>query len=234
MNISFNVDTVNTKKQNTGVPVLKSKSAARGKTHPYHHGDLPRALLAEAVRTIDRRGVEALTLRGVGEKLGVSRTALYRHFANKEALLGAVAKDGFRKLRNELLASWDKGGRGRPGFVAMGSAYVRFAVRHPSHYRVMFGGVLKSGGAALPPDDPSIDAFGVLVAALIEMQEKDLVRPDEPQQQALFVWSVVHGVAMLALDGVLPTPHEIDALSGFANERLWTGIVRPSARSAKP
>jgi hypothetical protein len=116
----------------------------------------------------------------------------------------------------------------------MGSAYVRFAVRHPSHYRVMFGGVLKSSGAALPPDDPTTDAFGALVAALIEMQEQALVRPDEPGRQALFVWSVVHGVAMLALDGILQTPGEIDALSGFANERLWTGIVSPSALPALP
>jgi AcrR family transcriptional regulator len=170
----------------------------------------------------------------VGKKLGVSRTALYRHFANKGALLGAVAKDGFRKLRNELLSSWDEGGRGRPGFVAMGSAYVRFAVRHPAHYRVMFGGVLRSSGTALPPDDPTTDAFGALVAALIELQEQALVRPDEPERQALFVWSVVHGVAMLALDGILETPGEIDALSGFANERLWTGIVDPSALSAEP
>ena len=181
-------------------------------------------MLAEAVRTIQRRGVEALTLRGVAGKLGVSRTALYRHFANKEALLGAVAADGFRKLRRELFESWDEAGRGRIGFEAMGAAYVRFAVRHPSHYRVMFGGVLRSAEAALPPDDQSVDAFGVLSGALIEMQGQGLVRADDPQILALFVWSVVHGVAMLALDGVLRTPRDIDALSRFANERLWTGI----------
>lgn len=181
-------------------------------------------MLVEAVKTIQKRGVDALTLRAVGERLGVSRTALYRHFANKEALLGAVAHDGFGKLRNELLEAWDLSGRGREGFEAMGWAYVRFAMRHPSHYRVMFGGVLRSGAAALPPGDKTVDAFGVLVGALVELQGERLVREDPPEQLALFVWSVVHGVAMLALDGVLPSPQATEMLSRFANERIFSGI----------
>ncbi|MBP6704605.1 MAG: WHG domain-containing protein, partial [Vicinamibacteria bacterium] len=126
--------------------------------------------------------------------------------------------------------AWDLTGRGRPGFEAMGSAYVRFAVRHPSHYRVMFGGVLRSGDAALPPGDKTVDAFGVLVDALIELQAEGLVRGDPPEQLALFVWSVVHGVAMLALDGVLQTPQATDTLSRFANERLFSGIAHPAGR----
>jgi len=92
----------------------------------------------------------------------------------------------------------------------------------------------KSSGTALPPDDPTTDAFGTLVTALVEMQSQGLVRPDEPQREALFVWSVVHGVAMLALDAILQTPRAIEALGGCANERLWTGIVNPSALSAEP
>ena len=65
---------------------------------PYHHGDLRRALLDEAVRTIQTHGVEHLTLRTVGERLGVSRSALYRHFADKQSLLATVGKEGFRAL----------------------------------------------------------------------------------------------------------------------------------------
>lgn len=210
------------------MPSSISRDRASRKADAYHHGDLPRAMLAEAVKTIQKRGVDSLTLRSVGEKLGVSRTALYRHFANKEALLGAVAHEGFRKLRTELFDAWDLAGRGRAGFMAMGSAYVAFATRHPSHYRVMFGGVLRSGDAALPPGDQTVDAFGVLVDALIELQGKRLVREDPPEQLALFVWSVVHGVAMLALDGVLQTPQATDTLSRFATERLFSGIAHPA------
>ena len=100
-------------------------------------------MLTEAVRIIQRSGIDALTLRGVGERLGVSRTALYRHFANKDALLQAVAAEGFRLLQAEIEGAWQRAGGGRAGFEAMGSAYVEFAVRHPAHYRVMFGTVAR-------------------------------------------------------------------------------------------
>src|SRR5436189_6357013 len=106
---------------------------------PYHHGDLRRALLVEAARTIRAEGIEAVTLRAVGARLGVSRTALYRHFADKSALLNAVAEDGFRGLSEALESAWTAAGGGVPGFEAMGHAYVRFALDNPSHYRVMFG-----------------------------------------------------------------------------------------------
>jgi AcrR family transcriptional regulator len=74
----------------------------------YHHGDLRRALLEEALRTIQGEGVEHLTLRGVGETLGVSRTALYRHFSDKQALLAVVGREGFRMLRLALTAAFEQ------------------------------------------------------------------------------------------------------------------------------
>src|SRR5215468_9644695 len=74
----------------------------------YHHGDLRRALIDQALRTIDKEGAEGLTLRGVGDALGVSRTALYRHFSDKQALVAAVASEGFRALRAALLDAWEQ------------------------------------------------------------------------------------------------------------------------------
>ena len=78
----------------------------------YHHGDLRRALLDEAVRTIQQDGVEAVTLRETGRRLGVSRTALYRHFRDKSALLAAVAHEGFQRFR-QIVTAWDGGGQRR-------------------------------------------------------------------------------------------------------------------------
>jgi AcrR family transcriptional regulator len=199
-------------------PVAKQRGS-------YHHGDLPRAMLQEAVRTIQTHGTAALTLRGVGERLGVSRTALYRHFADKQALLAAVAAEGFRTLRAALVQAWERGGHGREGLDAMGVAYVRFAVTHPSHYRVMFGGVVRPGDRSREVGDPGTDAFQVLVDAIIEQQQAGVVRGDDPRQLALYVWAVVHGVAMLALDGMLPPQLPADALIEFANNRLRTGIA---------
>ena len=192
----------------------------------YHHGDLRRALLQEAARTIRDEGIDAVTLRAVGQRLGVSRTALYRHFADKSALLAAVAREGFQTFRQELQDAWDQGGGGLNGFNAMGAAYHRFAVANPAHYRVMFGGFrdfcerdpgLEADGAA---------AFTVLVDALIALQRDGLVRLDEPRALAEFIWATVHGVAMLAIDGQLgPDPSAADALSRLALDRLATGIT---------
>src|SRR5215207_8973688 len=129
----------------------------------YHHGDLRRALIQEAVRTIQLEGIEEVTLRAVGKRLGVSRTALYRHFSDKQALLAAVGREGFITLRDALTDAWERHGRGRPGFEAMGIAYVRFAVTHPSHYRVMFGRFLESCGKDAEFMAAARSAFQVLV-----------------------------------------------------------------------
>jgi AcrR family transcriptional regulator len=192
----------------------------------YHHGDLRRALLEEAVTTIRAQGVDALTLRAVGGRLGVSRTALYRHFADKSALLAAVAGEGFRKLRLDLTDAWERGGRGRQGFDAMGAAYVRFAIENPSHYRVMFGGFVKASAADPELGREASGAFQALVDALVALQRERLVRDDDPRQLAQFIWSVVHGVAMLAIDGQLRCePSETATLMRYVAERLRTGIA---------
>ena len=198
---------------------------ARRRPDRYHHGDLRRALLLEAVRTIHTEGAAALTLRGVGDRLGVSRTALYRHFADKQALLDEVAAEGFRMLRVALQEAWGRGGRA--GFDAMGVAYVRFALTHPSHYRVIFGGVAANRESRPDPDgDDSTDAFQVLVDAIVAEQAAGRVRREDPQALALYIWAMVHGVAMLALDGLLPPPMTPDALARLAIARLHGGIDR--------
>ena len=198
---------------------------ARKRADRYHHGDLRRALLQAAVRTIGSHGVDGLTLRGVGSTLGVSRTALYRHFTDKAALLAAVAAEGFRMLREETARAWEDGERGLSGFEAMGVAYVRFAIAHPSHYRVMFGAEI-SGAADVQLAGEGAGAFQVLVDALTALQTQNLARRDDTQQMALFVWSAVHGVAMLAIDGRLgQEPAVVDRLTQYATDRIRAAIT---------
>ncbi len=191
----------------------------------YHHGDLRRALLDEALRTIQQDGVDALTLRTIGVRLGVSRTALYRHFTDKRALLSSVATEGFRLLTERLLNAWKAGGI--RGFNAMGVAYIRFAMGNPSHYRVMFGGFVDDG----PRDDDlmreSSAAFQALVDAIVALQQEGAVRKDDALQLAQFIWAVVHGVSMLIIDGQLAHHRApIDDLIQFAVERINTGVAR--------
>lgn len=200
---------------------VKRKSAAT-----YHHGDLRRALLAETARTIRREGVDGVTLRAVGKRLGVSRTALYRHFADKPALLAAVAREGFQAFSRDLSQAWNAAGGGRAGFRAMGAAYVKFAIANPSHYRVMFGAFkdLCERDRELAADAQA--SFKVLLDAVVTLQNDGLLRADPPEMLAQYIWAAVHGVAMLAIDGQLgPDPRAADALARFALERLSTGIA---------
>ena len=192
----------------------------------YHHGDLRRALVEEAVRTIQVDGIGHLTLRAAGEKLGVSRTALYRHFSDKQALLAAVGREGFRMLRLALTAAWQDRGRGRAGFEAMGLAYVQFAVAHPAHYRVMFGGFVESCSKDAEFVEEASGAFQVLVDSLVEQQQAGIVRQDDPRMLARFVWSVVHGIAMLVIDGQLRgTDERGEALNQYALGRIRDAIA---------
>jgi AcrR family transcriptional regulator len=194
----------------------------------YHHGDLRRALIDQALRTIDKLGVEGLTLRGVGDALGVSRTALYRHFSDKQALVAAVAREGFRTLRLALVDAWERKGRGRAGFEAMGEAYLQFAVAHPAHYRVMFGRFVESGARDPELIEEAKAAFQALVDALVEQQREGHVRADDPLMLARFVWSVTHGVAMLVIDGQLRESDESGTvLNRYAAERIRAAIAAP-------
>ena len=149
----------------------------------YHHGDLPAALLRAAGRTLEKRGIAALSLRETARRAGVSHNAPYRHFPDREALLAALAAEGFAMLGERL--------RGKPG-REMGEAYVHFALEQPQRFRLMFGGVLPLGkypelsGAAK-------GAYSALVEAF-----KDLPRPE---LAAAAAWSLVHGLAHLLLDG---------------------------------
>ena len=213
--------------------MVRSAHGKAGKkpAKPYHHGDLRRALLDEALRTIQTHGVEHLTLRTVGDRLGVSRSALYRHFADKQALLATVGKEGFRALRQALADAWEKNGRGRAGFGAMAGAYVQFAVAHPSYYRVMFGGFIESAAK----DDHFVAearaAFQVLVDALVEQQNAGEIRRDEPVLMARFVWAVVHGAAMLVIDGQVSEASQREALERYSSERIYASICEATLGS---
>jgi AcrR family transcriptional regulator len=156
----------------------RSTRAARKPHRPCHHGNLRRGLLDEALATIRAEGVGGLTLREIGARLGVSRTALYRHFADKRALLTAVATEGFRTLRQQLVTAREGGGRGGAAFESMGVASVRFAVANPSHDRVMFGGFVDPKACEPELTAEAAGAFQALVDALAALQRDAAVRDD--------------------------------------------------------
>lgn len=207
---------------------MVGSSPSRPKKKPverYHHGDLRRALLDEALRTIQAHGANHLTLRAVGGRLGVSRSALYRHFADKQALLAAAACEGFRMLRQAVADAWEHNGHGRTGFEAMAKAYVQFAVAHPSHYRVMFGGFIESATKDEDLMGEARAAFQVLVDAIVDQQNNGLIRRDDPVLIARFTWALVHGISMLVIDGQLRETGQREAVEQYAIERIRTSLA---------
>ena len=195
---------------------------------PYHHGNLRRALLDAALRLVETEGAEALTLRAAARLAGVSQAAPYRHFADKQALLAAVAEEGFRALteamRRSAAAHADLP---LARLRALGLAYVEFATGHPAHFRVMFGREVADRSAYPSLQAAATETFGLLVEAVAESQRAGLVRPGDPQELALSAWSIVHGLSALLVDDQLRALSEkdADALARSVTESLFLGLA---------
>lgn len=195
----------------------------------YHHGDLHRALVAAAVHLIGEAGVEALTLREIGQRVGVSRAAPYRHFQDKADLLAAVALEGFRLLRRDLEAVLaTKEADQVKSLVALSKAYVGFGVRHPAHYRTMFG--VPWGNKERYPAlaEASEATSAILVERIVQGQAAGLLVPGNTFQVARLVWSLLHGIVMLERDDHLTddrtTGREDPFQAGFAMATLLSGL----------
>ena len=145
-------------------------------------------LIAAAVAALEA-GASDLSLRGLARDVGVSAMAPYRHFADKAALMGAVAGYGFERLREALLEA-DAAAEGSEAVVAQGLAYLRFAQAHPALFRLMFS------GACVPPEPAGENAYGVLARRVGALT-------DDPAA-TLACWALVHGLAVLALEGRAP------------------------------
>ncbi|MEV6975341.1 TetR/AcrR family transcriptional regulator [Kitasatospora sp. NPDC093806] len=171
---------------------------APGPTSPYHHGDLRAACLRAARELLEEDGSAALSLRAVARRAGVSATAPYRHFADRDALVSAVAAEGYRELATVLTAAHPS--PTTPDELAtVAVAYVHFALDHPALFRAMFA----------EPCDPT-DAERAAATTAMRQYVRDLVRsvfPDFPQADpdalATSMWALVHGLAFLHLDGKL-------------------------------
>jgi AcrR family transcriptional regulator len=193
---------------------------ARKARGAYHHGNLRRALLDAALELVEREGVAGLTLREAARRAGVSQAAPYRHFADKEALLAAVAEEGFTALAAEMRQRRDAQQDPLLRFRELGLAYVSVAVAHPSHFRVMFG--RQTAARARHPGlrRAADETFALLVDGIVACQHAGQVRHGDPRQLALAAWSIVHGLAALVVDGQL-----VDR-SLLTNDELAEAVTR--------
>jgi len=166
--------------------VSTSKSAKRG----YHHGDLPAALLQAAGKILEKEGVEALTVRALTRRAGVSHAAPYRHFPDREALLAALAAEGYA-----MLGEAQRAAAAAHGLRGMGEAYVRFALDHPQRFRLMFGGQLQIARHPALREIASKTFEGLSGALAARVPGARGAR-----DASLAAWALVHGLAQLLLE----------------------------------
>ena len=191
----------------------------------YHHGDLRTALLDEASAMIAEGGTESVTMRALGERLGVSRAAPYRHFEDKTSLLVAVAAAGFRQLSERLEEIEAGAPRSSVERVRrMGEEYVRFALENPAHYRLMYG--REAMGRQNLPElrQAGSDLFKQLVDVIRAYQDSGGIKREDPRAQAYVAWSAVHGLASLLIEGQIISTVDVDALIRQTTQTVLDGM----------
>lgn len=172
------------------------------KKKAYHHGDLKNALIKAGVEILARDGVNGLSLRKVALKAGVSHSAPYSHFVDKQALIAAISTEGFKKLYervNNVVEEY----KGKPSkqLIETAWAYVQFAVDDPDRFKVMFSGVLEKE-KEYPEFVAESQRNFELVKRIVEAnQDAGTLRSGPVDLVALSVWGSIHGFIMLLLEG---------------------------------
>jgi AcrR family transcriptional regulator len=167
---------------------------------PYHHGNLRAALLAEAERTLREQGIDQLSLRDLARQAGVSHAAPRRHFADRQALLDALAEAGFLRLGDEVRAAIDTAGDDYEARLrATATAWIRFATQDAALLELMY--VVKRGQHSAALDD----AFGRLFTTFDDLirqgQQAGELQPGDPDRVRLLLFAAVQGIAALVTSG---------------------------------
>lgn len=189
----------------------------------YHHGNLDEALIEETTRMIREDGLGAVSMRKLSDRLDVSRSAAYRHFDSQSDLYAEVARRGFLELRDELQAvrkGADPSSEISDRLLVMGRTYVQFALDNPAFYRLMFQWnwsedqfeELSSAGEA---------TFDELVTTIEIGQDDGTFRSGDAGEMAFSTWSLVHGIALLALEG--HAPDDVEDEEKLTSMLAWLG-----------
>jgi len=188
---------------------------------PYHHGNLRAALLAQAKRALREQGLDGLSLRELARQVGVSHAAPRRHFADRQALLDALAESGWERLGAEVRAAAARAGADYEArLCAAARAYVRFATRDAALLEVMFAG--GQGRQVAPLQEAAARAFSVLVELIKDGQASGVLERGDPERMALLLFATTQGIAALVNAGIV-APKRLDRLVSDASARFLRG-----------
>jgi AcrR family transcriptional regulator len=175
------------------------------KKNTYHHGDLKNALIKAGTEILAKNGVGGLSLRQVAQKAGVSHAAPYAHFADKQALIAAISTEGFRQLYEQVVAVIGRY-ENDPARQLLETAwtYVQFAMNDPDQFKIMFSSVLEKEKEYPDFVAMSQKTFQQVVAVVVSCQAAGVLREGPGELTAVTVWSAVHGLIALLLEGQIP------------------------------
>jgi AcrR family transcriptional regulator len=199
-----------------GYPAEMLEKARKKSPSSYHHGDLREALVRAARRILEKEGIARLSLRRVARATGVSPAAPYHHFADKQALLDAIATQGFAALTAEMRARMAKKSDPAGRLDASGISYVVFAVENPTLFQLMFGGDRQSSSAKAALNKSREIAYRVLQAAVADASADGTA----PPLVCLRLWALVHGIAKLIVEDCIKPSHYGVSSSEALAERL--------------
>lgn len=189
----------------------------------YHHGDLRKALLKAAKELIAEAGIENLSLRKLAERAGVSRTAPYHHFSDKNDLLCAIAAEGFRRRHQSAKATFENPHLTQEQrFEDFICGYVRFAADNPEEYELMFGrSIWKQANSTQELRDVAYPCFQHQLEMIRSWQDagllaSDTVAGDSALRTSQVIWGAVHGIAKLLIDGIYTDAAQIEEISQCA------------------
>lgn len=193
--IGFHFDIVKIQVFNQRMSTLKTQ---------YHHGDLTKSLLESASLIIKEQGVESLSMRKLADTVGVSRTAPYHHFKDKNTLLCALAEQGFYEQAKMLHSLRAQKNTAEEGFKKYVHAYLEYALQHNETYDLMYGRTLwKAGNPSDSLKAASKQTFKAWIDWVEELQEQNILPSNNtPLRIGQTTWASLHGLARLFIDGI--------------------------------
>jgi AcrR family transcriptional regulator len=196
----------------------KRTTGAKRKRKTYHHGDLRQAMIEGALKLVAEHGPDGVSVREAARRAGVSPGAPFRHFADKSELMAAVASDGMQRLLASMMqATTEAGDDPADRLRAMGVAFVRFAVAHPSHFRVMHVPELSMGALR----DAARSSRAQMKSLVEEGQRQGTLVDCDPEIATLASYALVYGVARMFVDGLFSAQGVRDSRA----EAVTTAIV---------
>ncbi|MEA3498094.1 MAG: TetR/AcrR family transcriptional regulator [Campylobacterota bacterium] len=194
---------------------------------PYHHGNLKEEFLKIAFEFIETNDIDKLTLKILSDATGTSRSAIYRHFKSKDALIETMIEKGFEDFDNitaPILLDDSQSLVDR--FYLSTKAYILWAKNNPNLYRLLFGAKYSHiREEIISIKDKDCSGFGALKLAIEEGQKSSILKKDDSYKQAIIIWASLHGLASLIIDGFMDVEEIYEELYRNMFESLLAGIV---------